>query len=391
MEGPDHTYDMPSYVRHSLERLASEADAAPALARQIPPGGLMAALETVIRRTAAQPVVVPVIDKASGLTQQVRFGPEDVQDMAAGYTAAATSRAGMRTWASDILTLYRGDFGPAAEARVRNHAVERFRTASYFMLDCGSGISPARRTQMEADRAAALLGPPGFNYDAACPEWKIDLGDAFRRNVDTQIPTVIVQGDYDISTPLENALELAPHFKNGRLIVVHGGSHPALDDAMDASPAFAAAILAFARSGDSTGLPPEVQLPPIAWVVPPAPDAVSSTVDQLLRFEYCIQILFSRLGLELPGHAARRCFLHTRRPHPSEKRQSAGRRTHHEGPRSTCSGVARDGCNGCSGPDRGGGRRSRAGERLAGRGPARRDAHGDKPDGHDPGVGGHRR
>lgn len=269
MEGPNHTYDMPSYVLNSLKRIAAEADAAPSLAGQIPPGGLMAAFEQVIARTAANPVVVAVKDPKTGLVQRVRFGPEDVRGMAAGYTANASSRGGMRTWASDILTLYRGDFSAAAEARIRERQTERFRTASYYMLDCGSGITPERRAQLAADRAVAVLGPMGFNYSAACPEWNIDLGDAFRQNFETQIPTVIVQGDYDISTPIENALELAPFFKKGQIIVVHGGSHPALDDAMDASPEFAQAILAFARTGDTTALAKDVRLPPVDWMVPP--------------------------------------------------------------------------------------------------------------------------
>jgi pimeloyl-ACP methyl ester carboxylesterase len=269
MEGPNHTYDMPSYVLHALERIAAEADAAPSLAGRIPPGGLMAAFEKVIEETAAKPVVVSVKDPATRQAVQVRFGAEDVRRMASGYTASASSRAGMRTWASDVLTLYGGDFTAAAEARIRSQRTEQFRTASYYMLDCGSGVSPERRDQIRADKAVAVVGPLGFDYFAACPEWKSDLGEAFRRDFDTEIPTIIVQGDYDISTPIENARELAPHFKRGKLIVVHGGSHPALDDAMDASPEFADAVLAFARSGDATALPPEVQLPPIEWVVPP--------------------------------------------------------------------------------------------------------------------------
>jgi pimeloyl-ACP methyl ester carboxylesterase len=175
----------------------------------------------------------------------------------------------MRTWASDILTLYQGDFKAAATARILAHRTERFRTASYFMLDCGSGISRERRQQLAADKAVAVVGPLGFHYDASCPVWDIDLGEAFRRNFDTPIPTVIVQGDYDVSTPIENARELAPYFKRSRLIVVHGGSHPAIDDAMDASPEFSRALLAFARTGDMTALPTAVQLPRIDWVVPP--------------------------------------------------------------------------------------------------------------------------
>lgn len=268
MEGPDHTYDMPSYVLNALKRIAAEADAAPALAGRIPPGGLMAAFERVIARTAARAEVVSVQDPRTGAARQVRFGPEDVRALATGYTASASSRGGMRTWAADILMLDRGDFRAAAEARVRDQQTARYRTASYYMLDCGSGISPERSARLAADPAVAVVGSLGFNYRAACPAWNIDLGDAFRQNFETPIPTVIAQGDYDVSTPIENALELAPYFTNGRLIVVRGGSHPALDDAMDASAEFSRAILAFARTGEMTALPTEVRLPPIDWVVP---------------------------------------------------------------------------------------------------------------------------
>lgn len=268
MEGPDHTYDMPSHVLNSLRRIAAEAEKAPSLAAQIPPGGLLAAFQTVIERVSKEPVTVSVMNEKTGSTEQVRFGPDEVRAMALGYTARASTRAGMRTWPSDILALYRGDFSGAAQARLRERESERFRTASYYMLDCGSGISLERRAQFEADKAVALLGRLNLDYDSACPVWGSDLGETFRRNFDTQIPTLIVNGDYDVSTPLENALELAPHFKQGKLTIVHGGSHPALDDAMDASPEFSQAVLAFARSGDMSRVPAEVQLGPIDWVVP---------------------------------------------------------------------------------------------------------------------------
>jgi pimeloyl-ACP methyl ester carboxylesterase len=268
MEGPDHTYDMPSYVLNSVKRLAAEADAAPALTGLVPPGGMMKAFETVLERVSTAPVLVQVKDAKTGVTQTVRFGPEDVRGMVTGYTASAASRNGMRTWAADILRLYHGDFSAAAELRVRSRETESFRTASYFMLDCGSGISPGRRARLMKDPAAAIVGALGFNYRTACPVWDIDLGDDFRKNFETSIPTVIAQGDYDVSTPLENALELSPFFKNSRFVVVRGGSHPALDDAMDAAPEFAKAVLSFARTGDMSGLPKEVALPPIRWEVP---------------------------------------------------------------------------------------------------------------------------
>ena len=78
---------------------------------------------------------------------------------------------------------------------------------------------------------------------------------------------MIAHGSYDVSTPLDNAIELAPYFKKGRLIVVHGGSHPAIDDAMDANPEFAKALLTFARTGETSALPNEVRLPAIRFEV----------------------------------------------------------------------------------------------------------------------------
>jgi pimeloyl-ACP methyl ester carboxylesterase len=270
MEGPDHTYDMPSDVLGAVRRIAAEADTASALRGMIPPGGLMAALDSVLARVSAHPVMVTVTGAKSGRTDTVRIGVEDVREAAMGYTKTASSRDGMRSWAADIITMYRGDFTGLAQSRVAKRDTETFRTASYFMLDCGSGITAARSAQIAADPAVRVLGPLGVDYRESCPSWNIDLGDAFRQNFTSAIPMVISQGDYDVSTPMENARELAPFFTNSTLVIVHGGSHPALDDAMDALPAYAEAILTFARTGSKAGLPSSVQLPAIRWVVPPS-------------------------------------------------------------------------------------------------------------------------
>jgi len=67
---------------------------------------------------------------------------------------------------------------------------------------------------------------------------------------------------------MENALELAPFFKNSRLVAINGGSHNSLQDGLDSSEEFRDAVAVFARTGDMSGLPKEVNLPPIQWIVP---------------------------------------------------------------------------------------------------------------------------
>ena len=113
-----------------------------------------------------------------------------------------------------------------------------------------------------------ILGRMNWGYTAGCSVWGSDLGDGFRKNFETYIPTVIVHGTWDTSTPFENALELVPYFKNSKFIPVNRGPHGALQAAMRVSESFKQGIMKFAATGDMSGLPDEVDMPPVEWVVP---------------------------------------------------------------------------------------------------------------------------
>lgn len=260
LEGPDHTYDMPSGVLEGLAGIAAAADTATALAGHIPPAGLMATYKEIIHRLEQQPVTVTVETEETG-------GPVTVTVDADAVRAVALF-GGAAGWPRHVLAMHKGDFTTAARALVRDRLRPGYQTASYFMLDCGSGISPERDARLRSDPAIRYVGDLGWWYRTNCAVWDSDLGDDFRRNFDTDIPTVLVHGDWDTSTPLANALELAPHFRNSRLVIVRGGSHGALIEAMEASPEFHQAILHFFTTGDMSRLPDEVVLPPVRWAVP---------------------------------------------------------------------------------------------------------------------------
>ena len=266
LEGPDHTWDMPSYVLNSLKRMAAAADQNPELAEQIPEGGLMAALTTVIERLEKKPVVVNAKHPSTGKPASVRLDARVVRSLALGYTATVRSRRGMPSWPADVLKLYDGDYQKAAQEVLRGD--ERNLTASYFLLDCASGISRRRKVQLDADPAVAVLGQINALYRASIPVWDIDLGDDFRQNFNTEIPTLLVHGTWDVSTPLENAQELAPYFKKGKLVLVKGGSHDALREANNSSRSFRSAYFKFLQTGDLSVLPNVVNLPAIRWIIP---------------------------------------------------------------------------------------------------------------------------
>jgi len=264
MEGPDHTYDHPGHFWNVYKRVAEEAEKAPELKGLIPVGGLIKAIETVIKRVEEKPFRVTITNQETRESQDVLFDAESIKRLASGYSR------GLPAWPADVITLYRGDFSRAAERAVRRYqnSGRSFRTASYWMLDCGSGITAKRLAEYNTDPSLKIIGRKNWGYNTGCPVWGSDLGDEFRQNFETNIPTVIVHGTWDTSTPYENALELVPYFKNSKFIPLIRGPHGAIRAAMRVNAQFKKGIMKFAETGDMSELPDEMEMPPVEWVVP---------------------------------------------------------------------------------------------------------------------------
>jgi len=264
MEGPDHTYDHPGHAWNVFKRVAEEAEASPELRASIPEGGLIAAMEALVEQVARQPFSVTVTDREDGTRHEVLFDGESIKRLSRGYSG------GLSAWPADVIAMSGGDFSGAAERLYRQSVTggRSFRTASYFMLDCGSGITSERLAEHNSDPAMSVISRMSWGYKTGCPVWESDLGDDFRQNFETQIPTVIAHGTWDTSTPFENALELVPFFKNSKFIPVVRGPHGAIRAAMNASEEFRGGILHFAATGDMSELPDTVTMPPVEFRLP---------------------------------------------------------------------------------------------------------------------------
>ena len=174
----------------------------------------------------------------------------------------------LRYWPRHVIRLYNEEYTRAAESLVNKNGRQQIITASYFMLDHGSGVTAKRDAEMSADPAVRIIGDINWWYRSTRDVWKSDLGDEFRKNFECDIPTVIVQGTWDTSTPFENAVELAPFFKKGKFVRVIRGSHGAISDAKRASPEFWKGLRKFAKTGDASGLPDSVEVAEPRWSTP---------------------------------------------------------------------------------------------------------------------------
>ena len=262
MEGPNHTYDHPGHLWNVYKDVAAEAEKAPELKGLIPEGGLIEAIKTVVERIKKKPVKVTVTNPKTREPQEVLFTAREAGRLARGYSG------GLPGWPANVITLYNGNFSQAAKSAVRRQGSRRFSTASFYMLDHGSGITPEREAELKADPAAKILGDINSNYTMTRGVWGSDLGNEFRQNFETNIPTVIVHGTWDTSTPYENALELVPYFKNNKFIPVIRGPHGAIRAAMRASEKFRKGVMHFAATGDMSELPDKVEMPAVDWVIP---------------------------------------------------------------------------------------------------------------------------
>ncbi len=261
LEGPNHTYDMPSGVLAGVRRMAIEAAEAESLAEFTPDGGWLAAFKSLIGELNESPVTVSVDD------QPVFIDGEVLKGAALGYTRGISSRAGMRHWPEEMHRLLSGDFEPFARAMLRR--TERgLPPAAFFTLDCGSGITAEREAELNSDPGQAILGNTASFYQDVCPIWNVDLTDAFRTGFATDLPTLLVHGTYDVSTPYSNAEELLPVFTNSTFVTVDGGSHGALQEALAADEAFLTSTLQFLATGNLTGFPARIELEPVDWIVP---------------------------------------------------------------------------------------------------------------------------
>lgn len=259
LEGPDQTYDTPTGVLNALAAIGAAADTAQALRGMIPEGGLLNAFKAVVERLEDKPERVTIQDPETGQPMEVTVDADALRDIA--VTPAPE-------WPARVLALHRGDLSAAARRVVNSRRRPDYRTASFFMLDCGSGITPERDARYQADTAAAYVGVRDWRLRSNCEAWPSDLGNEFRQDFETDIPIVIVHGNWDTSTPLENALELEPYFTNSKLVLVEHGAHGALWQAMDAFPSFKRQIVEFFATGDMTNLPDTVTMPPIEWRLP---------------------------------------------------------------------------------------------------------------------------
>jgi pimeloyl-ACP methyl ester carboxylesterase len=254
IEGLDETVKLPAGTDAFFGRLQKAIDADPSVAKIYP--DIVGTMRRVHARLTEKPVTVAVKDDA-GNEHSVTFGAFELQWL----VASSISDPGR---SASIPALYAlmdgGDFTQAATLiyRVMRSAPTTRFQGMELAMDVASGISPAR-ARLVAGQAKTSLLSDALNYPMPHIDGVLgvpDLGEAFRRPVKSDVPTLFLSGTLDGRTYPESAAQIASRFSRATRVTVVNGGH----NLFEADPAIAEVVVAFMKGQPVTS--PTLTLPP---------------------------------------------------------------------------------------------------------------------------------
>tara|TARA_R110002051_G_scaffold63132_5_gene114970 strand:- start:95845 stop:97674 length:1830 start_codon:yes stop_codon:yes gene_type:complete len=281
IEGPDHTWDLPSGNLNVLRRIAEKVENNQYYKGKIPKGGLISALEQIISEVEKKPKEVTLIVDNQKIKVLV-----DKMAVQAVIMESAGKRNSPLDWPNFILDMYNGDFTLPAKVALNRHSVSAPNLMGIAM-DFASGVSDERRLKIENDTASQILGDINILYTLGEGFWnEKKLENSFRKNVVSTIPILLVHGTWDTSTPIENAYDVLSTLKSGHLIEVIEGTHGALRELYKYNPSFLNMVENFIK-GNKVDFPDRLELPAIEF-----PNIVSKEQEDL--WDACISGNFKK-------------------------------------------------------------------------------------------------
>ena len=220
IEGPDHTYKLPSNIQKHLEDLAAVIKADPQIGKEIP--DFLGLMKSVFDRLDAQPESVEIVDPRTKQNVKVIVNKFVMQFIVANNIGTTVTER----FPALFYRASKGDFTNPAQVWL-NQSRSQLNGAMAYMMDCASGQTAARRERIQKEAKGTLLEDLfNFPFPDICDEWKApDLGDAFRSPLKSDVPVLFISGTLDARTPVSNAEEYLTGFKNGTHMIIDGAVH----------------------------------------------------------------------------------------------------------------------------------------------------------------------
>ena len=225
-EGPDHTDKLPSTSDASIRRLSALVAKDPELGPKMP--DLTGTLKRTLDRLEKEPVTVTITDQRTRKPVDVKVGKIGLQFLIMRDLGDTNDLPIFPLW---FYTMDKGDYSILKRFVERRY--NQFGAGISVMtlvMDISSGVSKARKQQIQKEARTALLGDI-VNFpvsDMGDVFGNPDLGDAYRSPIKTAVPTLFVSGVLDNNTQPFQADEVRKTFRNSTHIVIDNAGHESM-------------------------------------------------------------------------------------------------------------------------------------------------------------------
>ena len=245
VEGPSHTWKLPSNIQANLEKISQLAKNDPQISEKVP--DLIGLMKTVLDGLETNPIKVEVTDPRTRQITPVTLGKFDVQQI----TASVVGNSEVNGIPALYYALLKGNTSHLfVKTIARNVGRSRQGTIGSAMppaMDCASGADAARLRRIESEAKNTLLGSAiDFPFPGVCAGFdNIDLGPSFRAPLKTKVPALFISGTLDARTPVNNAEEVRQGFANSQHLIIEGAVHS--DPLFLSSPTIKEVMLQFMK------------------------------------------------------------------------------------------------------------------------------------------------
>ena len=220
VEGTAHMNKLPNNLQRQLEQIDKIVKADMKINKLVP--DFLGLVKAVLDRSEKEPVIVELVDSSTKQKFKVKVGKYVLQAIT-GLMIGTTDD--IRLLPIFYYALSKGDTTLLAE--ILNNQNRRSVNATAFLMDCSSGVSTNRQEQIRREARETLLGDAiNFPFPEGCDVWGgPDLGDSYRGQINSAVPTLLMSGTLDGFTPVSNANEVAQGLSNGVHVIIEGAGH----------------------------------------------------------------------------------------------------------------------------------------------------------------------
>lgn len=259
LEPLDYGWDDPASLWAAMGRIGGYAGEDPKLAAALPSGGLIALYQQAVLKLEQSPALVKINDPRGGAPIEVSVTADDLRGVR--YPVPGDRRDSVEAWPKFVSEIAGGDYRFLATLATRNRR-QQTQSLTGELIDASLAISSSRQERLASHKEALRwIGDPNVDYENTGDLMPIaKVGDAFLANFRIAFPMVVLQGDVDLSTPMENALDQKPYLPKGKVVVIRRATHDVKEeiwksDLIGDNGKFFEQIMSFLTDDKATGAP----------------------------------------------------------------------------------------------------------------------------------------